>query len=206
MKKRTRLRTRTGSLTSGDFSYYVGPVAHWVLGVTGGNGHLFGRARPSGLLYYWASVKKQARLGTRTGLLTSGNFSYYMGPIARWVLGVTGGVWAFIWAGLPQWVIELLDAGDKAGPFENEKWVDKVWKFHLLHGVHRTLGFGRYRMGCGDLFGLVCPNGLLNYWTPVKKQARWRTRTGLLTSGDFSYYMGPIDRWVSGVTRAGLSR
>ena len=86
----------------------------------------------------------------RTGSLTSGDISYYMGPIARWVLGVTGWVWAFIWAGLPKWVIELLDAGDKAGPFENENWVANVWKFQLLHGAIRPLGFGRYRMVGGD--------------------------------------------------------
>ena len=55
----------------------------------------------------------------------------------------------FIWAGLPRWVIELLDAGEKAGPFENENWVANVWECQLLHGAHRPLGFGRYRRGVG---------------------------------------------------------
>ena len=69
-----------------------------------------------------------------------------MGPIAHWDLGVTGGVWAFIRAGLSQWVIELLDAGEKTGPFENENWVANVWKFQLLHGAiaRRVLGVTRW--------------------------------------------------------------
>ena len=71
-----------------------------------------------------------------------------MGAIAHWVLGVAGGVWAFSRAGLPQWVIELLGAGEK--------------------------------------------------------KARWGTRTGLLTSGNPSYFMGSIARWVLGVTGGGV--
>ena len=43
---------------------------------------------------------------------------------------------------------------------------------------------------CGHLFGRVCRNGLMNYRTPVKKQAFLRTTTGLLTSGNFRYYAG----------------
>ena len=76
-----------------------------------------------------------------------------MGPNARWDLGVTGWVWAFIRAGLSQWVIELLDAGDKTGPFENENWVANVWEFQLLHGAHRPLSFARYRRVVGIYFG-----------------------------------------------------
>ena len=82
-----------------------------------------------------------------------------MEPIPHWVLGVTGGVWAFSWAGLPQWVIELLGAGEKADPFENENWVANVWKFQLLHGTHRPMGFGRYRMGVGIYLGGSFPMG-----------------------------------------------
>ena len=122
-----------------------------------GCGHLFGRVFPDGLLNYWTPAKKRARLRTRTGLLTYGNFSYYMGPIARWFSGVTGGVWAFIWAGMPKWVIELLGAYEKAGPFENENWVDNAWELQLLHGAHRPLGFGRYRGGVGIYSGGSVP-------------------------------------------------
>ena len=85
-------------------------------------------------------------------MLTSGNCSYYMDSIARWVSGVTGGAWAFIWAGMCQW-LGLLDAGEKTGPFENENWVPNVWEFQLLHGVHPPLGFGRYRRGVGIYSG-----------------------------------------------------
>ena len=89
-----------------------------------------------------------------------------MGSIAHLVLGVTGGVWAFICAGLSRWVIELLDVGEKAGPLENEHWVANVWKLQLLHGAHRPLGFGRYRRGVGIYLGGSVPDGLLNYWEP----------------------------------------
>ena len=83
----------------------MGPSPAGFRALPEGCGHLFGRVCPHELLNYWAPVKKkQARLRTRTGLLTSGNFSYYVGPIADWVLGVTGGVWAFIRAGLSQWL------------------------------------------------------------------------------------------------------
>ena len=82
-----------------------------------------------------------------------------MGPIAQWVLGVTVGVWAFIRAGLPQWVIELLGAGEKAGPLENENWVVNVWKVQLLHRAHRPMGFGRYRRGVGIYSGGSVPMG-----------------------------------------------
>ena len=58
-------------------------------------------------------------------------------------------MWAFIREGLPQWVIELLGAGEEADPFENENFVANVWKFQLLHGAYRPLGFGRYRTGVG---------------------------------------------------------
>ena len=80
-----------------------------------------------------------------------------MGPIAHWVLGVTGWAWAFIWAGLSQWVIELLDAGDKAGPFGGENRVANVWEFQLLHVAHRPLGFGRYRRGLAIYSGGSSP-------------------------------------------------
>ena len=82
-----------------------------------------------------------------------------MGPIARWVLGVTGWVWAFMRAGLSQWVIELLDAGEKSGPFENENWVANVWKCQLLRGVHLPLGFGGYRRSVGMYLGGSVPMG-----------------------------------------------
>ena len=94
----------------------------------------------------------------------------------------------------------LLGAGGKVGPFENDNWVANVWGFQLLRGALRPLGFGRYRGGCWDLSGRVCPNGLLNYWTPVKKQARLSTRTGFLRFGNFSYYVGSVAHWVLGVT------
>ena len=103
--------------------------------------------------------EKAVPFGNENWFLTSGNFSYYMGPIARWVLGFTGAVWAFIWAGLSQWVIELLGAAEKAGPFENENWVANVWKLQLLHGPHRPLGFGRYRRGVGICLGGSSPMG-----------------------------------------------
>ena len=112
MKKQAHLGTRTGSLTSGNFSYYMGPIAHWGFGVTGGVGAFIWMGLPDGLLNYWTPATKRARLSTRTGLITSGNFSYYMGPVARWVSGVTG--------------------------------------------------------GRGHLFGRVCTDELLNYWAPVK--------------------------------------
>ena len=91
-----------------------------------GRGPLFGRAGPNEVLNYWTPVKKRARLSTRTEFLTSGNFSYYTGSVARWFAGVTGGAWAFIWAGIPQGVIELLDAGGKTGPFVGENWASNV--------------------------------------------------------------------------------
>ena len=97
--------------------------------------------------------EKRDRLRTRTGLLTSGNSSYYMGPIARWFSGVTGVMWVCIWVGLPRWVIELSGAGAKAAPFENENWVSNVWEFQLLDGAHRPLGFGRYRRVVGIYLG-----------------------------------------------------
>ena len=80
-----------------------------------------------------------------------------MGPIAHWVSGVTGGAWEFSWAGLPQWVIELLGTGEKAGPYENEDRFANVWKFQLLRGAHRPLGFGRYRRGVGIYLGWSSP-------------------------------------------------
>ena len=52
-----------------------------------------------------------------------------MGPVAHRVSGVTGWAWAFIRAGLSRWVIELLNTGEKAGPFENENWAANVWDF-----------------------------------------------------------------------------
>ena len=58
-----------------------------------------------------------------------------MGPVAHRVSGVTGWAWAFIRAGLSRWVIELLNTGEKAGPFENEDWVPNVGELHLLHGA-----------------------------------------------------------------------
>ena len=156
-EKRARLRTRTGLLAPGDFSYYMGPVAPWVSGVTGGVWNLFARAFPNELSNYWAPVKKRARLRTRTRLLTSGNFSYYAG---------------------------------------------------LSPAKFRAFPEGR-----GHLFVRVCPDELLNYWGPAEKRVRLRTRTGSLTSGDFSYYVGPIAQWASAVTRgdwaflrAGLAR
>ena len=33
-----------------------------------------------------------------------------------------------------------------------------------------------------------------------EKRARFRTRNGWLTAGNFSYYMEPVAQWVSGVT------
>ena len=137
-------------------------LLHWGISPTGfralseGFGHLFGRVCPDGLLNYWAPAKNRARLRKRTGLLTSGDFSYYMGPIARWVSGVTGWVWGFIRAFLPQW-LELLGAVGKAAPFENESWAPNVWELQLLHGAHRPLGFGRYRMGVGIYSGVSAP-------------------------------------------------
>ena len=164
-----------------------------------GSGHLFGRVCPDELLNYWTPVKKRGRLRKRTGSITSGNFSYYMGPIAHWVSVVTGGLWGFIWAGLSQWR-GLLDACEKADPLEDENWVDNVWELQLIRGAHRPLGFARYRMRGGIYLGGFPPNGLLNYWEPVKKKARFRTSTLLLTSGNSRYYMGPIARWVLRVT------
>ena len=103
-----------------------------------------------------------------------------------------------------------MGAGEEEGPFENENWVPNVWKFQLLPVAHRPLDFGRYRRGVGiDSGGL--PQGVIELLGACEKRARLRTRTGLLTPGDFSYYMGPVSQWVSGVTggvwafiRAGL--
>ena len=55
--------------------------------------------------------------------------------------------------------IELLGAGSKAAPFENENCVANVWEFQLLHGAHRTLGFGRYRRVVGIYSGGPSPMG-----------------------------------------------
>ena len=76
-----------------------------------------------------------------------------------------------------------MGAGEKAGPPEN--WVADVWEFQRLHGAIARWVSGLTGV-CGDLFGRVCPpNELLNYWAPLEK--RLGARTGLLTSGNFSY-------------------
>ena len=61
-------------------------------------------------------------------------FPLLLGPVARYFSGVTGGVCAFISAGLSQWANELLDTGDKASPLETNNWVSNVWRFPLLRG------------------------------------------------------------------------
>ena len=98
-------------------------------------------------------------------------------------------MWGFIWAGLSQWANELWGTGEKASPLANNNWAANVWEFPLLRGSVAAM-FRALQEGRGHLFGRVCHNGLMNYWTPVKKQAFLRTITGLLTSGNFRYYAG----------------
>ena len=83
---------------------------------------------------YWTPVKKHALLGTITGLLTSGNFRYYVVLSPARFRALPGGIWAFIWADLSQWANELLDTGEKASPLEGNNWVANVWEFPLLRG------------------------------------------------------------------------
>ena len=56
-----------------------------------------------------------------------------MVSIAHWVSGVIGGVWAFMWAGTPRWIIELLDSGGKSASVEHQNWSSTGWEFQLLH-------------------------------------------------------------------------
>ena len=51
----------------------------------------------------------------------------------------------------------MTDAGDKAGPLENENFVSNVWEFQLLHVTHRPLGFVRYRGSLGIYSGGSVP-------------------------------------------------
>ena len=50
---------------------------------------------------------------------------------------------------------------------------------------------------------------LMNYWAPVKKLAILRPITGLITFGNFSYYIGPSParfwafRWGVGIYSGG---
>ena len=82
---------------------------------------------------YWTPVKKQAFSRTITGLLTSGNFRYYLGLSPARFRALPDGV-GFIWAGLSQRANELLDTGEKASLLENNNWVANVWGFPLLRG------------------------------------------------------------------------
>ena len=79
-------------------------------------------------------------------------------------------MWAFIWADLAQWDNELWDTGEKASPLENNGRVANVWGFRYYAGLspYRSLALPD---GCGHLFGRVCHNGIIDYWTPLKKQA-----------------------------------
>ena len=66
-------------------------------------------------------------------------------------------MWEFSRPGLPQWVTELLDAGETAGPFGPEQWVSNAREFQLLHGAHRPQGFGCYRRDVGLYSGGPAP-------------------------------------------------
>ena len=134
VKKQAPFRTITGLITSGGFSYYMGPYPTRFRALPDGCGHLCGRVCRNGLTNYWAPVKKQAPLRTIAGFLSPGNFSYYMGPSATRFRALPDGVWAFIWAGLSKWVNEFLGAGGKAFLLENANLVDNVWKYQLFHG------------------------------------------------------------------------
>ena len=80
-----------------------------------------------------------------------------MGPIARGVLVVTWGRGDLFGRVCPDELLDFWAPAKKAGPPENENWVDNVWKFQLLRGAHRPMGFWRYRMGVGIYSGGSSP-------------------------------------------------
>ena len=87
-----------------------------------GCGQLFGRVCPNELLNYCRPVKI-GPVGERKMGANVWKFQLLRRAHRPLDFGVTGEVRAFVWAGFPRRVIELLGAGEKAGPFENENRV-----------------------------------------------------------------------------------
>ena len=124
---------------------------------------------------------------TITGWAMSGNFRYYVGPSPN------------RFRPLPEGCGDLFGRVCHNGLFDYWTPVEKQALSRTITGF-LTSGHFIYYMGPsptrfralpdvrGHLFRRVCRNGLMNYWTPAQKKAHLRTTTGLITSGDFSYY------------------
>ena len=88
--------------------------------------------------------------------------SYYIGPppLSSWSYRRA---WAFILAGLSQWVSEFLGACGKAYPLENDNdnLAANVWEFQLLHGPATHVAPG-VTAGRGHLFGRTFRNWVMN--------------------------------------------
>ena len=138
---------------------------------------------------YWTPAGKQAFLRSKTGLLTSGDFRYCAGLSPASFRALPEGCGHLDARVCRNGLMNYWTPAKKQAFLRTITGLLTSGNFRYYAGLSPAR-FRALPEGCGHLFGRVCRNGLMNYWTPVKRQAFSRTITGLLTSGNFRYYLG----------------
>ena len=113
-------------------------------------GHLFGGVCPVGLIELLGAGGAAGPIAAGNLHATSWEFQLFHGVYHPLRFGnYRRGVGIYLGGVCSSGLIELLDAGGKAGPTDDGNWNPTGWEFQLFHGVYRPMVSGRYRRGLG---------------------------------------------------------